>query len=172
MMTRHTHVYTGEGKGKTTAATGLALRAAAAGLRVYFGQFMKPGTSSEITCFAENFPTVTVAGFGRDGFIFSSPEPEDIQAAENGLEQIRQAIQSGDYDLVIADEANTAVGAGLFGVEALLRLIDAADGQVELVFTGRNARPELIERADLVTEMRCVKHYFTTGTPARKGIEE
>lgn len=169
---RHTHVYTGDGKGKTTAAVGLALRAAAAGWRVYFGQFIKPGTSSEINYFGENCPNVTVAGFGRGGFIFSPPKPEDIEAATGGLEQIRQAIQSGDYDLVIADEANSAVHAELFLVEELLQLIELARGQVELVFTGRNARPELIDRADLVTEMRCVKHYFNEGTIAREGIEE
>ncbi|MDT8390902.1 MAG: cob(I)yrinic acid a,c-diamide adenosyltransferase [Lentisphaeria bacterium] len=169
---RHTHVYTGDGKGKTTAAVGLALRAAAAGWRVFFGQFIKPGTSAEITYFAEHCPAVTVAAFGREGFIFPPPKSEDVTAAEDGLERLRQAIQSGDYDLVIADEANSAVHAGLFGVEALLRLIDMADGRVELVFTGRNARPELIERADLVTDMRCVKHYFHDGTAARPGIEE
>lgn len=171
-MTHYTHVYTGDGKGKTTSAVGLALRAAAAGLRVYFGQFIKPGDSSEIDYFDKYCPTITVAGFGRGVFVFSPPDPEDIRRARRGLDCLRQAIQSGDYDLVVADEANSAVEAKLFPVEELLTLIDLANGQVELVFTGRHARPELIERADLVTEMRCIKHYFGSGTPARKGIEE
>jgi cob(I)alamin adenosyltransferase len=164
-------VYTGDGKGKTTAAVGLAVRAAAAGLRVFFGQFIKAGDSSEIQFLKQLCPNVTLEAFGRGRFIRGQPAPEDIALAREGLQKLRAALQSGRYDLVVADEANGAVAAGLFPVAELLALLDLRPPNVELVTTGRNAPPALVERADLVTEMKCVKHCFQAGIPARRGIE-
>jgi cob(I)alamin adenosyltransferase len=165
-------VYTGEGKGKTTAAVGLALRAAAAGLRVFIGQFIKAGGSGEIALLQQRCPEIAVEAFGRGRFIRGKPAPEDVEAARRGLSRLREAVSSGAYDLVVADEANGAVHAGLFPVAALLELADARRPEVELVFTGRDAHPDLVARADLVTDMRKIKHYFDAGVPARKGIEQ
>ena len=164
-------VYTGDGKGKTTAALGLALRAAGAGLHVFIAQFIKGIHSSELDALQRYSDLITIRQYGRGGFIRKEPEPEDIEAAEKGLAEARAAIESGEYDVVILDEANVAVHFGLFGVEELLALLDVRPEQVELVITGRKAPAELIARADLVTEMREVKHYYAAGVAARRGIE-
>lgn len=164
-------VYTGDGKGKTTAAVGLAVRACGAGLRVFFGQFIKGGDSSELEFFRMRCPEVHCEHFGRGRFVRGKPAAEDLGLARLGLDRLRAAVASGSYDLVIADEANGAVKAGLFAVGELLSLIPARAAHVELVFTGRDAHPDLVAMADLVTEMRCVKHYFGQGIAARKGIE-
>jgi len=165
------HVYTGDGKGKTTAAMGLVLRACGAGLRVFVGQFIKGLESGEIRMLQDRCPEVTVEMFGRGRFIRGCPSPEDIALARRGLDRFREVLQSGEFDLVVADEANGAIHAGLFSVEDLLALLDAKQDSVELVVTGRNADPRLIERADLVTEMCKIKHPFDSGVPAREGIE-
>lgn len=170
-MKGYVQIYTGDGKGKTTAALGLALRAIGAGLKVYFGQFIKKGNYSEITMLKRRFPEVTVMQYGCGGFIKGRPSPKDIRAAQKGLSECQKAMLSGHYDLVIADELNSAVSAGLLGVEELLRLIDEKPDHVELVITGRGAHARVIKRADLVTEMKGRKHYFEQGVPARKGIE-
>ncbi len=167
----YVQVYTGDGKGKTTAAVGLAVRAVGAGLRVFFGQFIKAGDSSEIKFLAAACPRLTVRHFGRGRFLRGQPAAEDIALARQGLQTLLGALASGDYDLVVADEANGAVGAGLLAVEDLLSLVAARPAAVELVITGRNAPLALLERADLVTEMRCLKHYFSAGVAARPGIE-
>ena len=164
-------VYTGDGKGKTTAALGLALRAVGAGLRVFIGQFIKSGDYGEIRALKEFLPQVAVRQYGRGRFVKGVPAPEDIRAAAAGLAGLRQALCGGEYDLVIADEANCAVSAGLFGVAELLQLADARPAGVELVITGRNAHPQLLARADLVTDMRAIKHPFQSGITARQGIE-
>ncbi len=164
-------VYTGDGKGKTTAALGLALRAAGAGLRVYFGQFIKNADYSEIKALARFADCITVHQFGRGCFLLTEPAPEDRAAARRGLDGVRRALVSGDYDLVIADEANVAVALGLIEPEDLVALIDQRPEQVELVLTGRSAPDAVLARADLVTEMRCVRHYYDRGVLARKGIE-
>jgi len=165
-------VYTGNGKGKTTAAFGLALRAAGAGLRVFIQQFMKGQPTGELVALAPLADRITVRRCGRDCFIARAPEPEDVAAARQGLAEATQAVMSGQYDLVILDEANVAVYFRLFAVDALLDMIARKPAHVELVITGRNADPRLVERADLVTEMREVKHYYAAGVPARKGIED
>jgi cob(I)alamin adenosyltransferase len=170
-MKGYIQVYTGDGKCKTTAALGLAVRAVGAGLRVYLGQFIKRGEFSEIRILRERFPEVTVEQFGCGGFIRGKPTPEDCAAARRGLECLRAALRGGQYDLVIADEANTAVGAGVLTEDELLALAAGKPAAVELVFTGRGAGTRLQDRADLVTEMRCVKHYYAAGVPARPGIE-
>ena len=164
-------IYTGDGKGKTTAALGLALRAAGAGLRVYFGQFIKNGDYSELTGLARFADCITVAQFGLGRFVGREPAPADREAAQRGLQAIRRALVSGAYDLVIADEANVAVALGLIEPDDLVALIDQRPEQVELVLTGRGAPDAVLARADLVTEMRCVRHYYDRGVLARQGIE-
>ena len=164
-------VYTGDGKGKTTAALGLALRAAGAGLRVYFGQFIKNADYSEIKALARFADCITVRQFGRGCFLLTEPAPEDRAAARRALDGIGLALTSGDYDLVIADEANVAVALGLIEANDLVSLIDLRPEQVELVLTGRGAPDAVLARADLVTEMRCVRHYYDRGVLARQGIE-
>lgn len=170
-MTGYVHVYTGDGKGKTTAALGLALRATGAGMRVFLARFLKPGESSEIAALERFADLVTVRSYGRHGFIRGEPAPEDIEQARNGFTEVRAAVASGAYPLVILDEVNVAVHLGLVAAEEVLDLMDKRPGHVELVLTGRQADPRIIERADLVTEMREVKHPYHAGVPARKGID-
>jgi cob(I)alamin adenosyltransferase len=167
----YVQVYTGEGKGKTTAALGLALRAAGAGLRVFIAQFAKGTDASELASLARFSDLVAVRQYGRPGFIRGTPSEEHVAAAREGLRESREAVASGRYDVVILDEANIATHFGLFTAAELLEIADLAAGRVEIVITGRRADPAVIERADLVTEMREVKHYLAKGVPARRGIE-
>ncbi len=166
-------VYTGNGKGKTTAALGLALRAVGCGLKVLVLQFMKGSVNyGEQVSAARLAPDLKLVKIGREGFVSKShPDPEDVRRAQEGLSLAREAVASGAYDIVILDEINQAVDFGLIPLTDLLRLIDSKPGTVELVLTGRNARPEVLERADLVTEMGEVKHYYKKGVQARIGIE-
>ena len=170
-MKGYLQVYTGTGKGKTTAALGLALRASGAGLRTYIGQFIKKGDYSEIRALKKLAGAVTVRQYGRGCFVRGKPSLMDIEAAQRGMAELRRAMLGGDYDLVIADELNPAVRCGLVDVDDLLRLADDKPENVELVVTGRDAHPRLRRRADLVTDMRCVKHYYSGGVRARKGME-
>ena len=167
----YVHVYTGNGKGKTTAALGLALRAAGAGLKVYFAQFIKAGRSSEIAALERHADRITVRQLGRGGFLRGAPDDADAAAALEGLCQIRDAIRSGGYQMVVLDEASVAIQCGLFSVEDLLEWVDSLPEGVELVITGRYAPARLVERADLVTEMVEIKHYYRRGVLARDGIE-
>lgn len=171
-MKGYVHVYTGNGKGKTTAALGMIVRAVGAGLRVYLGQFLKKGDTSEIRCLRKRFPDVTVEQYGSGRFLKGKIQPEDIRLAHQGLTHVRSAMLSGRYDMVIADEANGCVKAGLADVEDLLQLVREKPDHVELVFTGRAAHRRLIEAADLVTDMREVKHYLGRKVKARRGIEK
>jgi cob(I)alamin adenosyltransferase len=168
----YTHVYTGDGKGKTTAALGLALRAAGAGWSVYIGQFAKGMRYSELAALERFADRITIHQFGRRCFIERAPEPGDLACARQGLRRAHRAVTSGHYRLVVLDEANVAVALGLFPLEELTDLIDAKPPGVELVLTGRWAHDEVIARADLVTEMREVKHYYHKGVLARLGIEK
>jgi cob(I)alamin adenosyltransferase len=170
-MRGYVQVYTGDGKGKTTAAIGLALRAAGAGLKVFIGQFVKGMPYSEIKALDKCSELITLRQFGRDCFIYHEPTAEDIEVARAGLEEVRKVITSGEYQLVILDEANIATYYKLFSVDELLELINARPEDVELVITGRYADRRIIDRADLVTEMREVKHYYQKGVQAREGIE-
>ncbi|MGE4345575.1 MAG: cob(I)yrinic acid a,c-diamide adenosyltransferase [Geoalkalibacter sp.] len=167
-------VYTGDGKGKTTAALGLALRAVGRGFRVCVVQFIKGGGAyGEHLAARQLAPLLTIHQTGRDGWIFRDKlEDEDIRIAKEALELAREAMNSGDYDLVILDEINGAVWFGLICVEQLLEVIESKPPQVELVLTGRSAHSRVIEAADLVTEMREVKHYYQQGVDARIGIEK
>jgi cob(I)alamin adenosyltransferase len=167
-------VYTGNGKGKTTAAFGLALRAAGRGLRVYIGQFMKGSEYGELKGAAMLGGLVTVEQHGSAECIplRDPPDDKDVALARAGLERCREALASGDYRIVVLDEACVAVRFKLIGEADLMALVDARPADVELVFTGRYAPQSLIERADLVTEMNDVKHYYDTEKLlARDGIE-
>ena len=165
-------VYTGEGKGKTTAALGLSLRAAGAGLKVLIAQFIKRGEYSEITALKRFSDLITVAQFGRGRLFIGNPPSECIEKAHVGLECVKSCILSRNYDVVILEEANVALTYGFLSVRDLLEIIDLKPDDVELVITGRGAPPELIERADLVTEMKPIKHYYDKGVRARIGIEK
>lgn len=165
-------VYTGDGKGKTTAAFGLALRAAGAGLKVFIAQFIKGKKYSELNAIARFSDLITLKQYGRGCFIKRTPEPEDVDAAREGLEAVKEALASGEYDVVILDEANVAVNVGLFPVRELLELIASKPEDVEMVITGRYADGKVVEKADLVTEMKKVKHYYDKGITARPGIEK
>jgi cob(I)alamin adenosyltransferase len=164
-------VYTGEGKGKTTAALGLALRAAGAGLRVYIAQFAKGRRCSEHAALERFSDLITVRRFGRRDFIVGKPGEQDIDAARKGLDECRSAIRSGGYDVVVLDEINVAVHLGLIAVDELVEIIDSRPEGLELVITGRCAHTKVLDRADLITEMCCVKHYHAGGAGAREGIE-
>ena len=171
-MKGYVQVYTGDGKGKTTAALGLALRAFGAGLNVYIAQFVKGMKYSELESLKVLSEHVTVKQYGRNCFINRDPAPEDIQVARDGFREVRGIMLSGDYQVVILDEANIATWYKLFTVDDLLSLIQEKPDHVELIITGRNADPRIIEAADLVTEMKEIKHYYQGGVQARDGIEK
>ncbi|RMG84649.1 MAG: cob(I)yrinic acid a,c-diamide adenosyltransferase [Candidatus Dadabacteria bacterium] len=166
-------VHTGPGKGKTTAALGLALRAVGQGLRVAMVQFIKGSWKYGELKAPEFLPGFEITPMGR-GFVnlgSEEPDPQDVALARETLAAAREKLLSGRYDMVILDEINYAVDYGLVPVEDVLRLIREKPQGVHLVLTGRNARPEVIEAADLVTEMREIKHPFREGVKAQKGIE-
>lgn len=166
------HIYTGDGKGKTTAALGLALRAAGYGMRTYIGQFMKGHSYGELAGARLLAPYLTIEQYGRPSFVhLHQATPEDIRLAHEGLEKARAAMRSGDYAIVVLDEVCVALHFGLLSVEEVLAFLEEKPKGVELVLTGRRAPEELIARADLVTEMREVKHPYYRGIPARRGIE-
>ncbi len=165
-------VYTGDGKGKTTAALGLALRAAGQGLRVCIVQFMKGWPDyGELRALAHQ-PNITLKQFGRVSFVDrANPDPQDVALAQAGWQHGLDALRCGWYDVVILDEVNVALDYGLISLPQVLELLDARPPEVELVLTGRGAHPQVVERADLVTEMRAIKHPYAAGIDGRKGIE-
>lgn len=171
-MKSYVHVYTGEGKGKTTAAIGLAIRAAGAGHKVFLAQFVKGRHYSELNALQRFDDLITVEQFGLGRFINGKPSESDVKAAREGLAKMKNIVTSGEYKIVILDEANIAVHYNLFSVAELIDLIDSRAEGTELVITGRKASPEILERADLVTEMKAVKHYYKVGVKARIGIEK
>lgn len=171
-MQGYVQVYTGDGKGKTTAAIGLAIRALGAGWRVFIAQFLKSGEYSEHKTLAQFSDQLTIKTYGRNVFIKGEPEEEDRRLAQEAYQEVVEIVASGRYRLVILDEANVAVHYGLITVDQIIALIDRRAEGVELLFTGRYAHSRLIERADLVTEMRGVKHYFDQGIKARVGVEK
>lgn len=163
-------VYTGNGKGKTTAAMGLALRALGAGLRVYFGQFMKCGAMCEIKAL-RIFADITIEQYG-DGTELTRPHAQDDRAAaQAGFSRAMAALAEGGYDVVILDELNVAVHLGHLDEAQAHALLAARPARTELVLTGRWAKQSVMDAADLVTEMREVKHYYSAGVAARRGIE-
>ena len=163
-------LYTGNGKGKTTAAVGLIVRAAGAGFKCYLGQFIKDRPSPEEKMLSL-LPGVTVERYGQRGCILGTPLDSDVAAAEDGVRRLKAAYTQG-YDLVVADEISVAWMVGLLDEDELLDLIHSRPSHVELVFTGRNAPQSVLKEADLITEMREVRHYYAEkGLSARKGID-
>ena len=171
MAKGYIHVYTGNGKGKTTAAIGLAIRAAGAGKRVFIAQFVKGMHYSELDSLKRFEPDIILKQFGRDCFIKSEPVEEDIRLALNGLHEVSDLVGKNYYDMLILDEACIAIYYNLFSMNDLKRVLEKRHTGMEIIITGRYAPDELIEMADLVTEMREVKHYYNTGVQARPGIE-
>jgi cob(I)alamin adenosyltransferase len=166
----YVHVYTGDGKGKTTAAFGLALRAAGHGRHVFVGQFMKGRPSGEINALAGS-PLIHVEQFGELAGGGSREAKDERARARGGLDRARLAIASGNYDLVVLDEIDVALALNLLTVADVVQVIGERPRHVELVLTGREAPRPIVELADLVTEMREVKHYYRQGVAARVGIE-
>jgi cob(I)alamin adenosyltransferase len=169
----YVHVYTGNGKGKTTAILGLAFRAAGHGLKTYIGQFMKAQEYGELETAGKLAPYISIEQYGRNQFVHVKPAPEedDVDSARDGLAQATEALLSGHYDIVVLDEIFTARFFKLVTTDVILSLIARKPAGVELILTGRYAPKEVIEAADLVTEMVEVKHYYRKGVPARAGIE-
>ena len=165
-------VFTGNGKGKTTAALGTILRAAGHGFRILIVFFMKGDYSYGEYSTLASLPNVDMTSFGfRRLTDPTNISPEEIEQARLALESAREAVLSGNYDLVVLDEVNVALGFNLIELDEVMKLISDKPPHVELILTGRYADTRLIERADLVTEMVKVKHPFDKGTKARKGIE-
>ncbi len=165
---------TGDGKGKTTSSLGIALRAVGSGMRVVMIQFIKgPIATGEMQSIKKLAPDFELRRFGG-GFIYpqrGGPTPKDTAIAREGLEFARKALTSGDYQLVILDEINNAIKLGLFTVQEIIDLVKNRKPEVHVVLTGRDAPQELIDLADTVTEMKFIKHHYTTGCPAVPGIE-
>ena len=169
----YVQVYTGNGKGKTTASLGLAVRAAGHGLRVVIIQFMKGWIDyGELAGVRMLAPYVEIHQAGRDTFVNrKNPDPEDVRLAREGFERARETILGRRADIVVLDEINCAVDFGLLPVAEVLELVRSRPEGMELVLTGRGAPPEILDAADLVTEMRDVKHYYEKGVDARTGVE-
>jgi cob(I)alamin adenosyltransferase len=166
----YVQIYTGDGKGKSTAAFGVAARMAGRGGRVFIGRFMKGLTSGEFI-FCENVDGIEHEDFGSDEYIVGTPSDKDLSNAERGLSRVCEALESGDYDMVIMDEINDALLFGLLEIDDVLNAVAKRSNKTELIMTGRGAPEELIAIADLVTEMRAIKHYFESGVIARPGVE-
>lgn len=189
----YVQIYTGDGKGKTTAAIGLAIRALGAGKRVLFLQFMKTRSYSEHQILPEISPNLTLETLGKPFFVIKEgsmpeeelekwrkqavvfppghPPQEYVELIKKGMALAREAVTGTKYQLVVLDELVAALNFGLVTWDEVRFLIEQKNDEVELVLTGRGATAELIEKADLVTEMREIKHYYTKGVKARKGIE-
>jgi len=171
MKKGYIQVYTGDGKGKTTAALGLALRAAGNKMHSYIGQFMKGQFYGELKSI-ERIPEIDLEQYGDIKCIRREDvTSKHIDQAMKGLDKARQAMLSGNYDIVILDEINVSIWFGLLSINDVIAFIDLKPESVELILTGRKAPEELITRADLVTEMREIKHYYQNGVDARKGVE-
>jgi cob(I)alamin adenosyltransferase len=164
-------IYTGDGKGKTTAALGLSLRAAGRDLKVFIAQFAKGMFYGELEALKRFAPQITLHQYGRKCFIRDEPAEEDIRLAREGWQEIRDVLKRAEYDLVILDEIGIALHYQLISLEEVRELIRLKPDGVELVLTGRKIPEALYEQADLVTEMREIKHYYNAGVQARKGIE-
>lgn len=165
------HIYTGNGKGKTTAAFGLAVRALCADKSVYIGQFIKNMKYNE-TKIVDLFPKLTIEQLGRGCFITKAPEQKDIDLALVGLRKCEEILKSGKYDVVILDEITIAIYFKLFTTEEVIACLNKKFSGTEVIITGRYAPQELIDIADLVTDMQEVKHYYQQGVLSREGIDK
>lgn len=166
----YVHVYTGNGKGKTTAAFGVAIRSLYANKKVYVGQFIKSMKYHEVAL-ENDFDNITIKQFGDTCFIEKDPTEKDIQMGKDGLEEVNKIIQSDKYDLVILDEITIGLYYKLFSVIDVIDILKARPENTEIIITGRYAPQELIDYADLVTEMKEVKHYYKQGVMSRDGID-
>ncbi|MCB2196924.1 MAG: cob(I)yrinic acid a,c-diamide adenosyltransferase [Bacteroidetes bacterium] len=171
MSKGYIQVYTGNGKGKTTAALGLAIRAIGAGKKAFIGQFVKGMHYSELDAIKTHLNNIEIKQYGLDCFIVNKPEEKDIIAAKKGLDEMKNIILSGKFDVIIMDELNIALYYKLFDVKEVLDILKRKPAHVEIVITGRYAPEPIIDIADLVTEMKEIKHYYQQGVQARKGIE-
>lgn len=167
----YVQVYTGNGKGKTTCALGLSLRAVCSGKKVFFGQFLKGMDYSELKA-PQILSNFTLKQYGSDRFICGKPNEEDFKMAKDALIDVKNHLISGDYDIVILDEINIACHIGVVKLEDIIEIINIKPDNVELVLTGRYADEKIIKLADLVTEMKEIKHYYKQGVKARVGIEK
>lgn len=173
----YVHIYTGNGKGKTTAAFGLALRALCAGKNVYIGQFVKSMKYNEtkivelLSCSPQGFGNVCVEQFGNGCVFHRESSAEDVRQAEIGLSKCAEMMSSGDWNVVILDEITIAIHLGLLTEVAVLNALQLRHPSVEVVITGRYASGKLIDMADLVTDMREVRHYYANGVLSRDGID-
>ncbi|WP_312093061.1 cob(I)yrinic acid a,c-diamide adenosyltransferase [Aminipila sp.] len=163
-------LYTGNGKGKTTAAFGLALRAAMAGKRIYIGQFIK-GIAYEETKCTKYISGIDIEQYGTGCLIDREPDKDDRKRAVAGLERCKEALTNGKYDVVIMDEITITIFFHLLSDEEVISAIQARKNEIEVILTGRYASDKLIAAADLVSEMREVKHYYSQGILSRKGID-
>jgi len=166
-------IYTGNGKGKSTAAIGQAVRAAGFGLKTYIAQFMKEYPYNELNSLKKLSEWITVEQFGGDDFVYKKelPGEEELAKARKGLQSAKEKMLRGEYDLIILDEAIVAIYFKLIETKDIVEFIKEKPENVELILTGRYCPAELIEFADLVTEMKEVKHYFQKGITSRRGIE-
>jgi cob(I)alamin adenosyltransferase len=164
-------IYTGDGKGKTTAALGLSLRAAGRGLKVFIAQFAKGVFYGELEALKRFAPQITLKQYGRNTFIHEEPTEEDWRLAREGWKEVRAVLERGEHDLLILDEIGIALHYRLVSLEEVRQLMGGKPESVELVLTGRKIPEALYDLADLVTEMREIKHYYSAGVQARKGIE-
>lgn len=167
---RFIQIYTGDGKGKTSAAYGMAVRSLCAGHKVFIAQFVVNLPTYE-NKLAEKFDNLTIKQFGNGCFINRNPNETDIEFAQAGLKQCSDILQSGDYDLVILDELNIAIFYNLITVDNVLEMLQKRHPQTEIIITGRYAPKELIDVADLVTDMQNVKHYYEKGVIDRDGFD-
>jgi len=171
MKKGYIHIYTGNGKGKTTSAIGLGIRATGAGLKVHLLQFMKGRRYSELNTL-DNLKNFTYSQHGRDEFVNKDrPEKIDIDMAQEGLKYAKKLIKSNKYDMIILDEINVAVDFKLIALEDVLKLIREKPEKLELVLTGRYVNPKIVESADYATEMLEIMHPYKKGVQARKGFD-
>ncbi len=168
-------VYTGDGKGKTTAALGLTLRAAGNGMKTYIAQFMKKFDYSEVKALRKFLPEhVVIEQFGLPEFHTSGEmvTEKEREAALEGIDAVKRAIAGGGYDIIIMDEINILLYFKIIDIDIVLDIIDSKPPNIEFILTGRNAPQPILDRAHLVTEMKEIKHYYTQNIPARPGIEK
>jgi len=165
------HLYTGNGKGKTTASIGLAIRAAGAGMKVFIAQFIKGMNYNELSALEKFEGQIVIKQYGRDCFIKNEPEEADRMAARSGFDEVEKIVMEGAFDMVVLDEINIALYYKLVDISEVAMMIKKRPEHMELVLTGRYAPQSLIDLSDLVTNMEEIKHYYQNGIEARPGIE-
>jgi len=171
MVKGYTHIYTGTGKGKTTAALGLALRAAGWGYKTFIGQFMKGNHYGELTAL-KKIKEIDIEQFGSEKCItIDKVDEKHKDLAKKGLKRIEEVLKKNDYQIVVLDEICVAIWFGLIAEQEVIEVLKSKPINVELILTGRNASDNLLQQADLITEMNEVLHYYSSGVEARKGIE-